>query len=384
MRPWRNKPHRRHIRKVVRRPHCNRARAGGSLISPDSNSSIDEYQAGRKFLDDSLPFFGNRLSPDGGPTSFISGERMRGKREKEEQLKLPETSYGSRPPLSNIFPMISNSSESIPSSTPTHVSPRFPPSAYPSRPMDQWQRRHSTPVTPSTAPSTPGDRRPSASSDISSEKFRKDRRERRASVTRDIPLLPRRNQDPFQRSIQSSPDPSVSPYSEYNGPSPVHSKLLIDSSNPRQIVITMGPTMQARPPVAPGGLQNVGSFPPMYMPPHKQLRELQEELEEDREADGAENELAMIDEADEIDYHQPIGSESPLQKDIIAGGGGKNKEAKSEGGLGFGIMQGLRFSKRSKELDMKNKARNRIPPELKDLKKEEEPEVKGFDGFFMY
>lgn len=499
MKPWKRQPANKRVPQARRRHN--------PLMSPGANpyeqqqpgfnfahlkSKVQEEFPENHLYGDNvpLPFSGNRLSPDGGPG--VSSKES----ESETEIKIPETAaYGSRPPLSNIFPIANKTSSSSsltsknssktsatkqvapsaakrpPSASPqapptTQAQPRPPtlpvttspqpasmpppalttppppvttplvatvtppsvaipqviptpdptsPTQLPAFSSAQFnQRRHSTPITSSlSAPTTPRDhRRPSASSDISMDKLRNHRRDRRSSATREMPLLPKRGQDPFQCSSHSStlstPEP-VTPYSEFTGSNIStqlqHQPMEID---PAQIAvrIAISPTASSqRPPVSPGGQpgtqQPAVSIPVLQVspqavlqPPHVELQDLQEELDNDDEPDGAENFLSMIEEIEEVEYPQypprnfnPISqARAPFPNAPIMKKEEPAKTSSGGGGLGFGVKKGLRLSskKQEKKQDKKNMQQAvQIPAHLQDPK-EGQPEIKGFDGFFLY
>ena len=177
----------------------------------------------------------------------------------------------------------------------------------------------------------------------------------------------------------------MSPYSEHIGPYSLYQhQTLVDPADPRQAAAAeMGLMSSQRPPVGPGGgFQAEGHATQVWLPPYEQLQELEEELDDDDEPDGAENILTMIEEMEEVDFQHPPKLSNPIAEEkrgpIVT-----KKEEKSNG-LGFGIMQGLRLSKKS-AADKKTKQGGNVPvPAILKAPKEPDPEFKGFDGFFMY
>ena len=154
-----------------------------------------------------------------------------------------------RPSLASVFPM--------------YDSPQLTPAQ--TRTITQ-ERRHSLPASsPPRKLLTPDDqqRRPSVSSDVTSERL--NRRERRAHAIRAIPLLPNQHRVEKQ-NVYNSPyrRPPVVGYPPY-------------------------------PPYPPMGMPNSFSFPP-WPQPHEQLQELEEELEEEEEVEGGEDPYYQITE----------------------------------------------------------------------------------------
>lgn len=371
MKPWRRRAE-------------QRAKKGGKPVtdqaSPSSLTDLDNRNNPFRGQQD-FPNF-SRLSPVGGrPQS--RGKQMHandytdGALEGNVEVKIPEVIQPTRPPLSNIFPMCDSLKTSTLPSTSSSSNP------------DNNKRRHSTPAMPTSLilPFS-GDRRTSASSDTSMD-FRKERRERRASVTRDIPLLPKRGDAPTNLALHSPPPPQshnkqgsppISPYSEvspnselspyseaspdYTGP-PKNTNSTGDYSDPRQI------SPNFRPPVAPGGLQSGYS----YQPPHLQLQQLVEELEEDREGDGEEEGVKRIEEVPEA---------LPAHKDVAMGD--PNKIKQSEGGLGK--LRVLKVIMSTKPTNEPQPPRPQPAEKAKDAKVKDANtdgnEIKGFDDFFMY
>lgn len=302
---------------------------------------------------------------------------MSASKENKDDLKIPEYPQPSRPPLSNIFPMYNSPEVKVPEIN------------TPERSVKE-QRRHSTPTTPNSllVASIPGDRRQSASSDTSMDKNRIERRVRRASVTRDLPSLPKRGQDPLQGPRPGSvPTPKltlvpnfkpisapVSPYSEYTPFSDNRSLQRADSDQPdsgEQLVLDFG--AGNRPPVAPGGLQSNFSYPPSWL----QLQELEEELEEDGEGDGEEEGITRVDELTQEgdggeQKYAPAPHEHPRPP-----GPGKSKE----GGGKFGRKL---LSIMSSKTPVKAEGGATKAKEPSGGEKEEDPDIKGFDDFFMY
>ena len=456
MKPWKNRPSNR--KQPQRRAHqrkplspafdpYNQRPGGFSFAELQSNIKVDHDSQRNLFGGNvPLPFSGNRLSPDGGPAvSSVESES-------EVEINIPETAYGSRPPLSNIFPMAASPNNTSSSNTKlTASSPQSPlqtkpvaarasPPLLPSvvttpprtsdptqpatpttattptpkalqppinivtpqnaavlplqssfstsqqlqaiSPIPFNQRRHSTPITSSlSAPTTPRDnRRPSASSDISADKLRHLRRDRRSSVTRDLPFLPKRGQDPLQFSSHSSTMSSTS----YSGTPPYWEYMRPCSPQQQLGAIETLATAQ-RPPVAPGGqTADEGQAFQVFLPPQAQLEELQEELDDDDEPDGAEKFLTMIDEEmDEPDNLYPPVTTNPIalanRMPIVVPPSSMGQHVsgadKEEEKSGLKI-----FNKRSGGADKKKQKGKafQMPPS------EPEPEVKGFDGFFLY
>lgn len=366
MRPWR-------LRSQQRQGHCPHASPGraGLPQEPRSLVDFDGYHPNQP-LQQEFPNFRNRLAPVGGrPQSGgrrnvdLKNDFVDGNSENEEiELKIPESPpYPSRPPLSNIFPMYNDSLQS--KATAQQMTD-----------VNNDQRRHSISVIPTSpillqATPSPGtaDRRASSSSDTSADKSRQGRRERRASVTRDLPILPKRNQFPFQLLAQGSPP--ISPYSEYTGPlqNPYPPRIVPDQSNERQLVLNFG--AMNRPPVAPGGLQSNFSYPTAWSQPYQQLQELQEELEDDGEGDGEEGGVTKIDEVEEEELEVLKTTPMPLRdphKDLGKDGGGG-------GGFGKKLRDIMSSKHRSEPVAMKT---------AKGVKAEGDTEIKGFDDFFMY
>ncbi len=432
LKPWRQRSQRRPKR--VRRqpkPHPHLPVPQIPEATTTSLTTFDEYS--NNPFRQGFPNFQNRLAPIGGRPSPLAGRRnddfVDGDANTEEnEIKIPESSYATRPLLNNIFPMFDNASKAPEAKTTPPpkavVEPKMavkPQAAVVSEPAaaalptiadmtpppSNLPRRHSTPVTSTSnllRATALDDRRASASSDTTADKCRQERRERRASLTRDIPMLPKRGQDPLQQ-LQPPPtysdqgSPLISPYSEYTGP-PL--KEGVDYSDQRHRPVQ-------RPPVAPGGgggvggsggskLQSSFSFPPMWPQPRQQLQELEEELEEDGEGDGEEEASATrIDEASVEFTPQKVGHKEASatridevsveftpqkvgHKDDTAPPG---KERKESGGGGFGrALKDVMSSKRRNE-----PVPGKPPGKGKGGKKGEEgenPEIKGFDDFFMY
>lgn len=152
----------------------------------------------------------------------------------------------------------------------------------------------------------------------------------------------------------------------------------------------MGPyTSPQRPPVSPGGqISDGGHTSQIRLPPHAQLQELQEELD-DEGPDGAENFLTMInEEMEEVDYHYPPRNTNPIieqkNQELVTPTPKKEKSS----GLGFGIKQGMRLSSKKAGQNKKDKpllyGEGKDVPAILKAPKEPDPEFKGFDGFFLY
>lgn len=391
MRPWRQRhwPRR-------GRGRANPRQMQGVPQGPNSLTSFEGY-SGQGF-----PDFSSRLSPLGGrPQSkgkkqdFVDGTaQAEDNSEKKSLVKIPENPAPSRPPLSNIFPMLNNNFEVSP---PAHMGASSIKKA-------MEQRRHSTPVTPHlllVAP-TPVERRASASSDTSADKPRQGRRERRASVTRELPLLPKRGEDPFHpKTPPSNPTlpshseykgPQISPYSEYNGP--------INSSRPNQITMNFGPVRH--PPV---GAPSAFTYPPMWPQPHHQLQELEEELEEDGEGDGEEEGVVIDEEWKDFKVadHTDSSSSTPASEvelnvtpDTHMGLSGlppshigpgayettSPGEPAQKGALGK-ILRLVSSSKRKPDGPKPAMVGN-LPKGDILAEEDDNTDIKGFDNFFMY
>ena len=382
MRPWRRSPRHRRPRVPINGPT--------DQIPPGPHSLTNFNGYMNSSSNQGFPDFSSRLSPVGGPQS--KGKKQKSGKdyvdsptgaeessENRSSLKIPENPAPSRPPLSNIFPMLSN---------PSKVSPQIKKSSN-KRPADQ--RRHSTPITPLSEQASPthGERRASASSDTSADK-RHGRRERRASATRELPLLPKRGDSPFQPTTPpgnpTTPE-QVTPYSMYSG--------VPDLSSPNQISMDFGPVRQ--PPI---GAPSAFIYPPASWPlPHHQLQELEEELEEDGEGDGEEEEPAVIDEEWEgfeqsgsmpdpsfkgarmgpntlpVAYMGPAGAEpaDPM---------GPREPPQGKGALGK-ILRIMSSSSSSKTKPKPAIVVN-VPKGVVLEEEEDDSDVKGFDNFFMY
>lgn len=358
MRPWRLRPHRR-----FRRSRRHPAAAEGT---PQGPTSLTSFESGENHLQQQVfPNFGNRLSPLGGrPQSKgkAGDDYIDGAIEVVGEITLPENQGPSRPPLSNIFPMLDNS----PQVTPLRASSVV-------RPTDH--RRHSTPIIiPPSLPKIGGERRESASSDTSVDKLRQGRRERRASVTRELPLLPKRGDDPFQTTPPITPAPQISPYSEYNEPAaPALNCSGVDYSRPDQITLNFGPT--SRPPVGPGGAL---TYPPTWLQPRQQLQELEEELEEDGEGDGEEEGVTRLDEVEDFKPGAP-NLEPSFTTPAPDPTSPRETTPSNKGALGK-ILRVMSSSKHKKE---GTKPVQKLPSGAA-LEKDAEGDVKGFDDFFLY
>ena len=137
-----------------------------------------------------------------------------------------------------------------------------------------------------------------------------------------------------------------------------------------------------------GKLQGNFSIPPMWAKPHHQLQELEEELEEDGEGDGEEGTSTIrVNEGSPDDFIGPTSQFKPPppalreRQDI----GPPRKNSKESGGGGFGkALKDIMSSKRKNDHMV---AANQQPITAKGGKpkgKEEDPEIRGFDNFFMY
>ena len=312
-----------------------------------------------------------------------------------EELKIPEGQQPSRPPLSNLFAMYKTEAKAKETLKADIKLREKPANIKIDVNMDgvKHMRRHSTPITPSFPLSVPyQERRESASSDTSMDQSRLQRRAKRASLTRCLPQLPKRGEDPL-RPLPKNTSPPVSPYSEYSGAPILHTTPPQDPPKPgEQLLLHFGPSDEPlvppksgeqlllcfgpndRPPVSPGGAESKNfSYPPTW---HQQLKELQEELEDDGEGDGEEG---MIDEAEEPQENiMPMKAWGELSK-------GKGKEGgRGEGGEGggkFGKLFGIRSSKRAiPHADKRGVATGEKTKKVE----EDKEEIKGFDGFFMY
>ena len=400
MKPWRLRSQRRAKRRgaPVKSP---------SRQIPPSSTSLTSFEGNSPYQPSPFPNFG-RLSPLGGRPQSAEKKEMPesydyvdgpAKKEDDFELKIPDQS-SSRPPLSNLFPMF-NSPETAKAKTPevkVQETLQMPAG------NRQEQRRHSTPIAIQVTTPPPGGRRQSASSDTSMDKSRMERRERRASATRDLPLLPRRGEDPLQTSrpgsahskppSRTSPASSlaVSPYSEFSG-------LLGRDFDQPDSADQLSPSH--RPPVAPGG--NF-SPPPWMQPyqqlPHQQLQELEEELEEDGEGDGEEEGATRVDEEYEgackeqkfqpEDYEKgwgeqtfpPVPPAAPLKNPQAPPAPAMPSKGK-EGGR-FGKLLNIVSSKNTKAADVKEEKKAGKVKGQGDKKEEEDREIRGFDDFFMY
>ena len=427
MKPWQRKKQ----AKRVRRPHKPHPPLPATAIKETGTSSLtsfDEYQ--NNPFRQGFPNFQNRLAPIGGSphlggkspllggglggaqsrpagNDLIDGGVVEGK---GANFQLPEGSQPIRPSLKNVFPMFDsvakaaapsavNSASKTEDAPKTIDKPKLAPPSAPraipaitadvdeaTPPTSDLPRRHSTPATPTSnflKAVSLDERRASASSDTTADKkTRQERRDRRASVTRDLPLLPKRGQDPLQPSPLSSPGSppnnaplGISPYSEYTGPP---QKVMLDASD-----------TSPRPPVGPGGggaLQGSFAYPPMWpQQPHQQLQDLEEELEEDGEGDGEEGKVGRVD---EVGAGQWAEFKPQVRLPSSPTDQGPPNKGKDQGGpsKGFGRLQELMSSKRKGK---NAEPANVKPPRVKSEKEkgkddEEDPEIRGFDDFFMY
>lgn len=359
MRPWR-------LRSSRKFGRGRRNPDGRPPQGPKSLTNFEGYSNGNNLQQQQFPNF-SRLSPLGGrPQSrgrksgddLVNGA-VEATSENRGVVNIPENPGPSRPPLSNIFPMFNNGT---------------PLSSSSSNKKALEERRHSTPGIPLSQQATPEERRASASSDTSADKPRHGRRERRASVTRELPLLPKRGDNPFQTTPPTSLALQISPYSEYSGP-PAMNHPTIDYSKPNQITLNFGPAR--RPPVSPGGGPSNFSYPPLWPQPCEQLRELEEELEEDGEGDGEEEGVTMMDEEEDLegfkhaelpDHMVPIPSTETAPS--------KGKEALGK------LLRIMSSSKRKPEGG--TKPAPPVGPGKGTVLEEEEEDIKGFDNFFLY
>ena len=393
--PWRHSQKKQRNYKAARHP--NKAiqetspNETNSLINFSSAYPNNPFQHG-------LINFHSRPSPEGMPQPHKNKQDKGNERE-------PEISENpTRPPLSNIFPMYNS-----PKVTPvtfgkplqqmtngkplqlmtnekslqqmTNEKPLQLMTNEKSllqivtneEPPKQHVRRHSTPATPSDLlklPSNHENRRSSASSDITPGNPRQGRQERRASIQRDLPLLPKRGQDPFKHNTNSSSttpidSPAVYPHSEYSGFYHASNQFVADHMNSdHQVSITFEPLHS--PPTGPGGQQSNFAYHPQWSNTHEQLKELEEELE-DEEADGEEGRV-MIDEVDgEILELTPYHEDSWKRKATT--GGFKKTFLNKIASKGIEPLK-------NKHQD--GKVKN------KHLVKDNPNEIRGFDNFFLY
>ena len=121
-----------------------------------------------------------------------------------------------------------------------------------------------------------------------------------------------------------------------------------------------------RPPVGPGGTQGNFSYPHTWQQPCEQLQELEKELDEDGEGDG---EAERAEEWVESKPPPPVISQRPPTTPTRKGtglGGNKFLQMISSSGKQVPKVKKIEGVLKGKTVE------------------EEEPVVKGFDGFFMY
>jgi len=140
-----------------------------------------------------------------------------------------------------------------------------------------------------------------------------------------------------------------------------------------------------RPPVAPGGqTADEGQAFQVFLPPQAQLKELQEELDDNNEPDGAENFLAMInEEMDESDTLYPPLVTNPIALANHMAAMPPPTMGPYESG---GVVEEKPSRKASNKKSVADKKKQKEKRERALLKpsSEPDPEVKGFDGFFLY